>query len=199
MKQFDKYYNLIMEQYDPQRKVLYYDENGKNWSKEDLKSYYEQLKANGETEAETYQDYIDNATSKNGTLTQAPDNYTQDNLAHKLGMTYQTWKDAQELIYLYNESTEWGGREQSETVNPEGKIQDILDGYYSTESYRGNILGGPKPLEYLQIAIYTQSNGAIVALFPDKNDPNDQRIIEDMIKTAPSCKEEIQELLDFWN
>lgn len=41
MKQFDKYYNLLIEQYDPERKVLYYDEDGKNWSKENLKSYYE--------------------------------------------------------------------------------------------------------------------------------------------------------------
>lgn len=199
MKQFDKYYNLMIEQYNPERKVIYYDESGKNWSKETLKNYYEELKAKGETEAETYQDYIDNATSKNGTLTQAPDNYTQDKLAHRLGMTYQTWKDAQELIYLYNESTGWGGREASETVNPEGKIADILDKYYSTESYQGNILGGPKPLEYIQIAIYTESNGAIVALFPDKNDTHDQKIIDDMIKTAPSCKDEIEELLNYWN
>lgn len=199
MKQFDKFYNLMMEQYAPQRKVLYYDEDGKNWSKDDLKSYYDQLKAKGQTEAQTYEDYIDNATSKNGTLTQAPDQYTQDQLAHKLGMTYSTWKDAQQLIYLYNESTGWGGRQQSETVDPTGKIADILDEYYSTESYNGNILGGPKPVEYLQLAIYTQKNGAIVALFPDKNDPHDQKIIEDMIESAPSCKDEIEELLEFWS
>lgn len=199
MKQFDKFYNLMMEQYAPQRKVLYYDEEGKNWSKDDLKSYYEQLKAKGQTEAQTYEDYIDNATSKNGTLTQAPDQYTQDQLAHKLGMSYSTWKDAQQLIYLYNESTGWGGRQESETVNPEGKIADILDAYYSTESYNGNILGGPKPVEYLQLAIYTQKNGAIVALFPDKNDPHDQKIIEDMIESAPSCRDEIEELLEFWS
>lgn len=199
MKQFDKFYNLMIEQYAPQRKVLYYDENGKNWSKDDLKAYYNQLKANGQTEAQTYEDYIDNATSKNGTLTQASDQYTQDQLAHKLGMSYSTWKVAQQLIYLYNESTGWGGRQQSETVNPTGKIADILDEYYSTESYNGNILGGPKPVEYLQLAIYTQKNGAIVALFPDKNDPHDQKIIEDMIKSAPSCKDEIEELLEFWS
>ena len=37
---------------------------------EDLKAEYTNLYYNGETEAETFKDYLTNCTSKNGTLTE---------------------------------------------------------------------------------------------------------------------------------
>ena len=200
MKTFDKYYNTIMESLNPNRVNMFYDQNGNQYTSDQLKKDFQELKAKGETEAQSYQEFIDNATSKNGTLTQISDDYVNDNLAHKLNMSYQTWKDAQELIFLYQESTEWGGREESHTVYPQKKIEDILDNYYSTTKWNGKILGGPKPLEYIQLAIYTESNGAIVALFPDKNDPGDQEIINDMLESLDESKKpKLLELLNFWD
>lgn len=200
MKIFDKYYNILMQQLNPNRVTMFYDQDGNQYTSDQLKKEFQQLKANNETDAQTYQEYIDNATSKNGTLTQITDRYIEDDLAQKLNMSYQTWKDAQEIIYLYQESTNWGGREESHTVYPQRKIEKILDDYYSTTKWNGQILGGPKPLEYIQLAIYTESNGAIVALFPDKNDPKDQEIINDMLQSMDESKKpKFLELLNFWD
>lgn len=200
MKTFDKYYNIIMQQLNPNRVTMFYDQDGNQYTSDQLKKDFQQLKANNETEAQTYQEYIDNATSKNGTLTQITDRYVEDDLAKKLNMSYQTWKDAQEIIYLYQESTDWGGRQESHTAYPQRKIDEILNNYYTTTQYQGNILGGPKPIEYLQIAIYTESNGAIVAFFPNKNNPNDQKVINDMLKSLnDSDQQKLLKLLNFWD
>lgn len=48
---------------------LYRDtENGTIYSREELYKSYEELKANGETEAETFDKYLHNCLSKNGFL-----------------------------------------------------------------------------------------------------------------------------------
>lgn len=47
---------------------MYWDERGWYVTDEELQSDYETLKKKGETEAETYEDYVKNCTDKNGTL-----------------------------------------------------------------------------------------------------------------------------------
>lgn len=48
---------------------MYYDiESNETLSKEDLKREYEYLYKNGETETPTFEDYLKNCLSKNGTL-----------------------------------------------------------------------------------------------------------------------------------
>lgn len=48
----------------------YKDENGTVITENELFAEYQELKANGDTEAETFTDYIINCTDGNGTLTE---------------------------------------------------------------------------------------------------------------------------------
>ena len=48
---------------------MYKDERGYLISEDELKKSYNELKRNGDTEAETYEDYVRNCCDKNGTLT----------------------------------------------------------------------------------------------------------------------------------
>ena len=51
----------------------YYDENTETvLTSEEIRQSYEDLKQAGDTEAETYADYLRNATDKNGSLTENP-------------------------------------------------------------------------------------------------------------------------------
>lgn len=49
--------------------MLFRDENGGVFTADDLRAEFEELKKSGEIETETFDDYLENATSKNGTLT----------------------------------------------------------------------------------------------------------------------------------
>ena len=49
--------------------TIYLDERGYTLTLKDLQAEYEELKATGDTEAETFADYMVNCTDKNGTLT----------------------------------------------------------------------------------------------------------------------------------
>ena len=48
----------------------YVDENGLMYTTEELIVDYDELVFNGNTESETFEDYLENCTSKNGTLTE---------------------------------------------------------------------------------------------------------------------------------
>ena len=51
----------------------YYDENSETvMTPEEIRKSYEELKKDGDTEAETFSDYLRNATDKNGSLTENP-------------------------------------------------------------------------------------------------------------------------------
>ena len=47
---------------------LYVDERGYQITEDDLRASYAELKTSGDTEAETYNDYVRNCTDQNGTL-----------------------------------------------------------------------------------------------------------------------------------
>ena len=49
--------------------VYFIDEDGRNFSLDELQAEFEELKKSGETETANFEDYIENATGKNGTLT----------------------------------------------------------------------------------------------------------------------------------
>ena len=49
---------------------IFKDERGHIFNNDELVLSYLHLKRKGETEAETYLDYLNNCTSKNGTLTE---------------------------------------------------------------------------------------------------------------------------------
>jgi len=51
----------------------YYDENSETvMTPEEIRKSYEELKRAGDTESETFSDYLRNATDKNGSLTENP-------------------------------------------------------------------------------------------------------------------------------
>ena len=49
------------------------DERGYTFDSTELEFYYGELKATGETEEETFEEYLTNCTDKNGTLTEVFD------------------------------------------------------------------------------------------------------------------------------
>ena len=57
--------------YEFDTSIKMYEDNewGEILTEDELKKEYYQLKRSGDTEAETYEDYVRNCTDKNGTLT----------------------------------------------------------------------------------------------------------------------------------
>lgn len=51
--------------------MLYYDERGYIITKSELRKSYSELKANGETDCKTYEEYVRECCGKNGTLEKA--------------------------------------------------------------------------------------------------------------------------------
>ena len=52
---------------DLDKKVIHDREEDRDYSLRELRSEYYSLRMGGETEAETFEDYLENITSKNGT------------------------------------------------------------------------------------------------------------------------------------
>lgn len=52
---------------DLDKKVIHDREEDRDYSLRELRSEYYSLRMNGDTEAETFEDYLENITSKNGT------------------------------------------------------------------------------------------------------------------------------------
>ena len=48
---------------------MYEDERGYTYTEEELKASFDELRANGETDCDTFEQYIKECCGKNGTLT----------------------------------------------------------------------------------------------------------------------------------
>ena len=58
--------------------MMYWDERGWYITEDELKDDYEQLKANNETEANTYEEYVINCTDKDGALERCEDMFCKN-------------------------------------------------------------------------------------------------------------------------
>lgn len=59
---------------DLDKKVIHDREEDRDYSLRELRAEYYSLRMNGDTEAETFEDYLENITSKNGTCEWIGDN-----------------------------------------------------------------------------------------------------------------------------
>lgn len=122
--------------------------------------------------------------------------FSQDKLAQKLQMTKELWDLGDEIAFLENESTGWGGREQSETANPEQKRDDLLDTFES-DKYG--------TLDYLKLAIWLQNTCGPLLNYPGNMDADPEKIKAEKdayLETLASNNEDIKlgkALLNYWD
>ena len=87
------------------------DENGKIITREELKKEFNKLKRTGETEAETFLEYVNNCTSKNGTLERVADDVwikkLQHDVARDIACEEMPYGKCLEVLQKYNWFGNW--------------------------------------------------------------------------------------------
>lgn len=87
------------------------DENRKIITEEELEKEFNELKRNGDTEVKTFVEYVNNCTSKNGTLERVADdvwiNRLQRNVANDIACEEMPYAKCLEVLQKYNWFGNW--------------------------------------------------------------------------------------------